>query len=257
MVSIVTKKIKGNEYLYLVDSIRKKDKIIQKTIKYIGRKRPIPKEEFECMKYSYRKEDWVLNKYEDTLSYQDHSAMKSASEKYKEYLGNLDDMSREKEHDKFLSIFISNSNAIEGSTMTPKDTFEYLFNDTIPKNKSKKELHMASNLLDAWVYVSKNRRRFPKKEDLFEIHKIVNQGIESEETLGKYKKVQNYIGDVYTSSYLYVEERMDELFLWIKKAHKKVDDFEVAFQSHALALRVLSFSKTIFTSPHTLPSYSL
>ena len=60
MVSIVTKKIKGNNYLYLVDSIRKGEKVIQKTVKYIGVKRPILNEEFECMKLSYQDKDWVL-----------------------------------------------------------------------------------------------------------------------------------------------------------------------------------------------------
>ena len=47
MGSLLTKVIKGNEYLYLVDSIRVKDRIIQKTIKYVGKKRPINKNEFE------------------------------------------------------------------------------------------------------------------------------------------------------------------------------------------------------------------
>jgi len=86
MVSIVTKKIKENEYLYLVDSIRKKNKVIQKTIKYIGKKRPILKEEFECMKLSYKNEDWVLNESKDELSYNDHEEMKKASNSYKKYL---------------------------------------------------------------------------------------------------------------------------------------------------------------------------
>ncbi len=97
MVSIVTKKIKGNEYLYLVESIRKGEKVIQKTIKYIGRKRPVTKEEFDCMKFSYKNKDWVLNDFKDELSYQDHKKMKDASNSYKEYLKNLDKVSKEKE----------------------------------------------------------------------------------------------------------------------------------------------------------------
>src|SRR6056297_1216034 len=117
MVSIVTKTIKGNEYLYLVASIRKGSKVIQKTIKYIGKKRSVPKEEFECMQYSYDEKDWILTTTKDTLSYQDHEAMKKASEAYKDYLKGLDSISREKEKERFLSNFIANSNAIEGSTM--------------------------------------------------------------------------------------------------------------------------------------------
>ena len=232
MVSIVTKKIKGNEYLYLVDSIRKGDKVTQKTIKYIGKKRIIPKEEFQSMKLSYEKKDWVLNGFKDEFSYQDHEKMKKASSDYTSYLKSLDKVSKEKHKEKFLSIFISNSNAIEGSTLTVKETFNFLFQDVSPKEShSKKELFMASNLLRAWEYVEKNYTKLPTKEDVCNLHKLVNQGIEVE-TLGKYKQVQNYVGEVYTSSYLFVEERMEQLFYWIKEAFKKINDFEVAFQFH-------------------------
>ena len=233
MVSIVTKKIKGNEYLYLVDSVRKKERVIQKTIRYIGKKRPIPKEEFECMRMSYEGSDWILNEFKDELSYQDHEEMNKSSNSYKKYLESLDEISKEKEKEKFLSIFISNSNAIEGSTMSIKDTFNYLFNDIVPKGHTKKELHMASNMINAWDYLEKNQKKFPEKNDLFKLHEFVNKNIESDETLGKYKKSQNYIGDVYTTSYLFTEERMNSLILWIKKSFRKINDFEVAFQSHA------------------------
>jgi Fic family protein len=233
MASIVTKSIKGNEYLYLVGSVREKGKVVQKTLKYIGKKRPVTREEFECMNLSSKKQDWILNDWNDELSYQDHAQMKSLSRSYKDYLHGLDTTTGEKEEEKFLSIFIANSNAIEGSTLSAKDTFEYLFNDTVPKGHSKKELHMASNLMNAWAYVARNHKKFPSHKDLWKLHEFVNRNIESEDTLGKYKRSQNYIGDVYTTSYLFVEESMESLLRWIRKAYRKVDDFEVAFQSHA------------------------
>ena len=233
MASIVTKTIKGKEYLYLVDSVREKERVIQRTIKYVGKKRPINKHEFNSMLLSYKKEDWILNNFQDQLSYQEHHQMHQASEKYRKYLQSLDSTSQEKEKERFLSNFIANSNAIEGSTLTPEDTFNYLFNDLTPSGKSKKELFMASNLLKAWRYLENNVKMFPTQKHILEMHKLVNKEIESEQTLGKFKQVQNYIGEVYTTSYLFVEERIKELFLVLKKAYKNVDDFEVAFQSHA------------------------
>jgi Fic family protein len=233
MVSIVTKRIKGNEYLYLVTSVRKKGRVIQKTVKYIGKKRPVTKEEFECMKMSYQEKDWILNYFNDELSYKDHEKMKKASNSYKGYLRGLDEITKEKDREKFLSIFISNSNAIEGSTMTARETFNYLFNDTVPKGHTKKELHMASNMMNAWSYVEENQKKFPKHEELFKLHEFVNRNIESEETLGKYKKSQNYVGNIYTTSHLFAEERMNSLLRWISNAFRKINDFEVAFQSHA------------------------
>ncbi len=233
MVSIVTKKIKGNNYLYLVESIRKGEKVIQKTVKYIGVKRPILNEEFECMELSYQDKDWVLIEFKDELPYTSHQKMKDASNTYKKYINFLDNTSKEKEKERFLSRFIASSNAIEGSTLTPKETYDFLFNDVVPKNHTKKEIFMATNLLDAWKYLEENCSELPTHENLFELHKRVNKGIESDETLGKYKVVQNYIGNVYTTSFLFVKEKIEMLLKWIKAAYNEVDDFEVAFQSHA------------------------
>ncbi len=233
MPSIVTKKIKGNQYLYLVDSIRKGGKVIQKTIKYIGKKRPISQHEFNCMIYSYTQQDWILWEVKEELSYQEHNQMKNASNEYKEFYSNLDYVSKEKEKERFLSRFISESNAIEGSTLTYEETHNFLFNDITPKGHSKTELFMASNLLDAWNFLEKRHMQFPKVEDIKNLHRLVNKGIESDETLGQYKSVQNYIGEVYTTSYLFVEERMKSLLIWIKKAYKDADNFEITFQSHA------------------------
>ena len=233
MPSIVTKKISGNEYLYLVTSIRDKKRVIQKTIKYIGPKRPISKHELNCMNLSYQEKDWILTKKEDTLAYTKHHKLKTASESYKKYLEGLDSVSKLKEEQKFLSIFIASSNAIEGSTMTAKETNDYLFNEIVPSNRSKKELHMADNLLDAWNYLKGKTKRLPTDSDLKELHKRVNRHIEDDSTLGEFKKVQNYIGDIYTTSYLFTKERMERLQKWVKVAFRDVDDFEVAFQSHA------------------------
>lgn len=231
MVSIVTKKINGHEYLYLVESVREGDKVRQKTIKYIGKKRPISREEFGCMKFSHSNDDWILKEFKDEISYQKHKEMIDCSNKQKEYLKNLDKVSFEKEREKFLSIFIANSNAIEGSTLTVKGTFNYLFKDLTPKGYKKKELFMAHNLLNAWEYVEQNFKKLPTKQDLKNLHTFVNEDIE-EETLGEFKKVQNYIGDVNTSSYLFVEIKIEKLLGWIHNAYKQINDFEVAFQSH-------------------------
>ena len=233
MVSIVTKKINGRAYLYLVESVRNKTKVVQKTIKYIGKKRPVSKHELNCMSLSYKREDWVLKTFQEYLSYQDHELLKNASENQYEYLKTLDKISREKQKEKFLSQFISDSNAIEGSTLSTKDTFNYLFNDITPTGHNKKELFMAHNLLKAWEYVEKNKKRLPTKKDLLILHKLVNMDIEENKTLGKFKNIQNYVGDVYTTSFLFTEERLGELLRWIRKAFRKINDFEVAFQSHA------------------------
>lgn len=117
--------------------------------------------------------------------------------------------------------------------MTAKETYDYLFEDMIPKGRSKKELFMAHNLLRAWDYMERNSKKMPSEDDLKELHKLVNAGIETDLTLGCYKKTQNYIGDVKTTSHLFVEERMKQLMAWIKNAASKTDDFETAFQSHA------------------------
>ena len=69
MVSITSKTIHGNEYMYLVESVRVGNKVKQKTIKYIGKKKPIREEEFECMKFSHEGKDWILKEFNYNLSF--------------------------------------------------------------------------------------------------------------------------------------------------------------------------------------------
>jgi Fic family protein len=233
MVSIVTKKIRQKEYLYLVTSIREGKRVIQKTIKYIGKKRPISKHEFACMKQSHHREDWILQTTQNYLPYTTHKQLQQASAQHREEQQQMDNMSREKQRERFLSKFIADSNSIEGSTMTREETAQYLFEDSSPQGSTKKELFMAKNLLNAWEYLEKKCKTFPTEQDIKKLHKLVNKDIEEENTQGKYKHIQNYIGEVYTTSHLFVKERMKELLAWIQQAYKEVDDFEVAFQSHA------------------------
>jgi Fic family protein len=233
MVAIVTKRIKGNEYLYLVTSIRKGEKVIQKTIKYIGKKRPISKSEFECMKYSYENRDWILSDMEDFLSYTDHSLLLETSKKVKEYKKHIHKYSDDILEKEFLSTFIASTNAIEGSTLTKEQTYNYLFEDIVPAGRSKKELYMAENILTAWNYCKDNCSRFPNQNDLKILHSMVNKGIESEKTLGKYKPIQNYVGDIYTTSFLFTDKKIEQLLRWIRKAKRKMNEFEIIFQSHA------------------------
>jgi len=232
MTYVVIKKIKNREYLYLVESKIINNKTIQKTLKYIGPKRDLTEDEVNCIKESQERKDWILLNFEEQLSYQKHNELQKISDMQTKYLKKLDIATLEKEKEKFLSDFISNSNSIEGSTMTQNETSNYLFNNIVPTNTTKKEIHMAENLFEAWKYVQKNKDRFPNEKDLCELHKLVNKNIESEETLGKFKKYQNYIDEIHTSAPVYVKERLKELLNWIKKAYKEINDFEVAFQSH-------------------------
>lgn len=40
MVFVRTKTIAGNEYYYLVESLRRGKRVVQRTVKYLGRKKP-------------------------------------------------------------------------------------------------------------------------------------------------------------------------------------------------------------------------
>ena len=219
--------------MYLVHSQRIKHRVVQKTIKYIGKKRHVPKKEFDCMKRSYQDRDWILDGYSDLLSYKEHEEMQKLSDSYKRYLKSLDKVTAKKEEKRFLSAFIADSNAIEGSTITPEETYNLLFEDIVPGGSSQKEIRMATNMMEAWQYLEKNQNRMPGEKEICILHRSVNKDIEEDRTLGKYKNVQNYVGDTLTSSHLFVTEKMERLLRWISKAFKKMDSYEVAFQSHA------------------------
>lgn len=124
---IVKKQVKGIEYYYLEHSYRDNDKI-EKMQKYLGKEIPA---NIDRIKAEF------MNNLNNKLWYVDLDKIKrNASNEFKSF----SKTAQEKYSDNFLVKFTYNTNRIEGSTLTLKETARLLEGGTTPKDRSSKDV---------------------------------------------------------------------------------------------------------------------
>ena len=122
-MQIIKRKINGNDYFYLEHSIKNREKVIKKQ-KYLGKVVPenINKIKFELWleifeEFYFKKFDKIKIGFSKEMNYMPKSA-------------------RDKYYQQFLVKFTYESNRIEGSTLTLKETANLLEFGLTPRNKS-------------------------------------------------------------------------------------------------------------------------
>ncbi|MBI5753689.1 Fic family protein [Candidatus Peregrinibacteria bacterium] len=94
---------------------------------------------------------------------------------------------------------VYNSNAIENSTLTMKETEKILFENKVPKNLSLREVFEAKNLARVSEYIQQNNgHRAINRDHILAIHQILISGIEDNiagrfRTKGEYVRVAGHV----------------------------------------------------------------
>ena len=115
-------RIKGNHsYNYIIHNAREDGKWKKKS-KFIGNGR-LSKKKIEEENERFKLK---MNKY---ISEENHKKIEEIKNKFNAYLSKGGKSLDENFREWFFTELTYNSNAIEGSTMTVKDTFNYLFNE--------------------------------------------------------------------------------------------------------------------------------
>ncbi|MEW6063212.1 MAG: Fic family protein [Nanoarchaeota archaeon] len=193
MVYLIKKKIKEKEYFYLISSVKIGDKVKKFQI-YIGAKKPTHK---KVLYYSNmlknRIKEFTL-KIDPLLTIIQKSDLK-ALEKSKKWYSKLSRQSpaiRENYYEWFITIYTYDSNAIEGSTLTLRDTSMVLFEGITPAGRSLRDILAAGNHKKAFDWILSYRGDI-NKGFILRLHKILTTGILSSSESGKIRKVQVYI----------------------------------------------------------------
>jgi len=187
IVFIRKKYIKGKMYYYLVKSIRLGKDKWKKYEKYIGLEEPTYKqiEDFKktlpkiIEKIELTKED--IKKIDDIKKHFDIE-YKKFSKSYKE-----------KYMKDFLVKFTYNTNAIEGNTLTLKETGLVLRDGITPKGKKIKEIQEAKNMEKCFEYML-NYKKDICLSFILELHKILMTDIDNE-IAGKIRDVNVRVGN--------------------------------------------------------------
>jgi Fic family protein len=219
MVAIGKKTVKGRTYYYMEQSMRKDGKI-QKKVIYLGNKIPKDINEIKAkfLDEIYR-EKW----------YADVDRIK------KNYSGNLRAMPpsvREKELETFATNFIYDTQRIEGSTLTRKETADLLERGIAPKNKPMRDVQEAEAHRDLFLEILRSKKDLSLKEIMGWHWNLFNKT--KPDIAGKIRNYQVGIaGSKFTPpSPVEVYPMLTEFFQWYNKNKDKLHAVELAAIAH-------------------------
>ena len=216
----------GKKYYYHVRSVRKGGKVGKKRV-YLG----VDLSKKELAKRA-READRELRVLDALLTKQDETFLRGVKKTFlKEPHATFDNR-----YQAFVSLFTSDSNAIEGNTLTLDETSQLLFDGLVPA-RSLREVNEALNHKRAFDHLLAYRGDITKKL-ICQLHKVIVKDtlpIELSSQAGNYRDVQVYIRGVewVPPTPQAVPKDMKILLEWYTKNRKIVHPVVVAAYFHA------------------------
>lgn len=231
--------IKGKKYHYLEKNVRINDKWKKFSV-YIG-KGELSKKQVQLLKKKYLKIlEEKVNRYLKLvdpllrlLSDEQIKELEKIKQKYNKSYRKMPREAKEKYYEWFLTKFTYNTSAIEGSTVTLRETSMILFDRITPPGKTLREVREIENHKKAFDFILGYKGDITKNFVL-KTHKILTADILSKETSGKFRKVQVFIRGVtfVPPKPQNVEKEFRKLMNWYKKSKKKYHPIIVASYFH-------------------------
>lgn len=228
MVFIRKRKKNGKVYYTAVRSFRVDGKV-KKMERYIGKRKPT-KEQLEKL-------NLFITNY---LNKNEIENINSIRDNFEEERQRLPKSIKEKNLRGFLIRFTYNTNRIEGSTLTLRETKLVIDDKVTPKGKPLKDIKEAENHVKAFNYILSYKKdvnlEFVKK-----INKILLTGIKND-IAGTIRKFNVEIFGSRFKPYHFEEltYELKVLFEWYQKA-KKLHPFERAMLSHLRLVTIHPF----------------
>ncbi len=231
MVFLKTRIVKGQEYYYATEAVTTKDHQKQRSVYYFGKRKP-SKYEWEAVLHALLgKDDYPPEA--PLIDSEQAIRIESLNERMKKEFSEMSASEKKNFFDRFYNDYIYNTNSIEGSTLTPDETFLVTHKNQSVKGKSLKEIYMARNLMSAINFLDAYTGDFTVGL-MKKLHAIVQEGIQPKEELGVFKKRQNYIlgTEFLPTPPVLVNSRISGLVRWYGKNKQKYHPFELASLIH-------------------------
>ncbi|UZE92617.1 MAG: Fic family protein [Methanosarcinales archaeon] len=221
-------KIKGREYWYFFHTVRVGNKFLKKS-RYIGKELPSAVELDRIKKDFLRELTTTKSKY---LSLEDVRRLESIKKNFNRNYSQFSKSEKEKYMRNFLVKFTYNTNAIEGSTLTLKDTSLILVDGITPKGKMIEEILEAQNMERCFDLMLNYKKNISLKF-ILRLHKTLMTGID-DEIAGTIRKVDVaiYGSEFKPPSYAVLYQELEEFFRWYEKARKTLHPLELASLVH-------------------------
>lgn len=227
MVTIKKKLLKGKIYYYLEHSIRK-GKRVQKKEKYLGRKIPSDIEGIKKEFVDEIKAKWYveIDKIKQNFFKEQKTMPKSI---------------KEKQMQNFATRFTYDTQKIEGSTLTMRETADLLEKGIAPKNKPMRDVQEAEAHRDLFYEILKFKKELTLHVILDWHWNLFNKT--KPDIAGKIRKYQVRIGGskFMPPSPVEVYPMLTEFFKWYRMNKDKLHPIEFAALAHLRFVTVHPF----------------
>ena len=219
MVSIKKKNIKGNTYYYLEHSFRKNGRI-EKKEKYIGT--TLPKN------IDQLKENFLLEFYQETYFTQFDKINKQFTKEKKKMPASIE----KKEMEKFSIKFTYNTNRIEGSTLTLRETALLLEKGITPSRRPIEDVKETEKHQKVFYEMLSYNKEITLST-LLQWHKKLFEETKKDEA----GKIRDYNVEISGSKYkppyaIELDFLLTEFFDWYKKNRNKMHPVHLAALVH-------------------------
>ncbi len=229
MVIIKKKVLKNQTYYYLEHSIRKGNQVQKKEI-YLGKKIPsnINKLKKDFLDEIYR-EKWFIDIDRIKINFsKEHKAMPKSA--------------REKELEIFAIKFTYDTQRIEGSTLTYKETADLLERGITPKSKPVRDVKEAEAHMVLFYEIMKTKKELSIQVILYWHWKLFQ--LTKPDIAGKIRKHQVAISGskFIPPSPVEVTPMLDDFFKWYKTNQKTLNVVELAALAHLKFVTIHPFA---------------
>ncbi len=137
-----------------------------------------------------------------------------------------------------LVSFIYNTNAIEGNTLTLKETDSVLKGKFGPAQRKERDVREVQNMKRCIDFLFEHGGELDE-EMILKLHFIEQEGIMAD--AGRYRGVDVRVGNYICPPHVQVPRMMQELVIWYGAARKKLHPFELSSRLHLKFVRVHPF----------------
>ena len=229
MVSIVKKTIKGRTYYYLAHTVRKEGKV-EKKEKYLGASLP---KNMEALKSEFMREIYA-GKW--------HSELDRIKEGYAKEQKALPPSAAEKELENFSIRFTYDSQRIEGSMLTLRETADLLEKSISPKSKPVRDAKEAEVHQAIFYEMLESKKDMALNEVLYWHKKLFQET--KPDIAGKIRAHQVMISGsrFVPPSPVEVYPMLTEFFKWYEKSKGKLHPVELAALVHLKFVTIHPFA---------------
>jgi len=229
MVTIRKETRGAKEYYYLEHSVRQHDTVLKKRV-YLGER--LPKDMDPIKKkllYDIYKERWF-------------PLLESISKAYAKEQASMPPSLREKEQGSFTVKFTYDTQRIEGSTLTLRETAELLEKGTTPKERPIADVKEAEAHKEVFLEMLRYERDLSLQAVLYWHMKLLKQT--KQDIAGKIRKHQVGIAGsrFVPPSPVEVGPSLDDFFKWYDSEKKKLHPVELAALAHLKFVTIHPFA---------------